>query len=76
MLMTWCGLLLGVVVLAAPAAGAALVMFALYATTHTIVVLAPAAVLLALLVAESLVVTGWLGRVLDRTDLAAVDPVE
>jgi hypothetical protein len=44
--------------------------------THRSVVLAPAAVLLALLVAESLLVTGWLGRVLDRADLAAVDPVE
>jgi hypothetical protein len=33
-------------------------------------------VLFALLVAESLLVTAWLGCVLDRTDLAAVDPVE
>jgi hypothetical protein len=76
MLMTWGGLLLAVLFLAPPAAGAAIVMFAVYSATHTIVVLPAAAVLLALLVAESLVVTGWLGRVLDRTDLAAVDPVE
>ena len=44
--------------------------------TRTTVILGPAAVLFALLVAECLLVTGWLGRVLDRTDLAAVDPVE
>jgi hypothetical protein len=51
-------------------------MFALRAATHTTMILAPAAMLLALLVAESLLVTNWPGRVLDRTDLAAVDPVE
>ena len=76
MLMVWGGLLLAALLLAPPAAGAAIVMFALHAATHTTVALAPAAVLLALLVAESLLVTSWLGRVLDRTDLAAVDPVE
>ena len=76
MLMTWGGLLLSCAFLAPPAAGAAVVMLAFHAMTHTIVVVAPAAVLFALLVAESLLVTGWLGRVLDRADLAAVDPVE
>lgn len=76
MLMVWGGLLLAGLLLAAPTAAAALVMFALRAATHTTMILAPAAMLLALLVAESLLVTNWLGRVLDRTDLAAVDPVE
>jgi hypothetical protein len=76
MLTTWGGFLVAALFLAPPAAGAAIVMFAVYSATQTIGVLAPAAVLLALLVAQSLLVTGWLGRVLDRTDLAAVDPVE
>ena len=76
MLMTWGSLLLSGLFLAPPAAGAAIVMLALHAVTHTTVIVVPAAVLFALLVAECLLVTGWLGRVLDRTDLAAVDPVE
>jgi hypothetical protein len=64
------------VLLVPPALVAALAMLLLATFTHmrALVVLVPAAVLLALVLAESLLLTRWLGHVLDRSDLSAVDP--
>jgi hypothetical protein len=76
MLVVWGGFLAAIVLLLPPALGAGVVALGLAALVHVRALVVPAAVLLALLLAEAWLVTGWLGRVLDRTDLTAIDPVE
>jgi hypothetical protein len=67
------GLVLGAVILLPGMAGAALVMAVLRAVTHTTMFVLPAAVLLAVVVGEFLLLARWLGRVFERTDVTAVD---
>ena len=76
MLVVWGGLFAAGVMLAPPALIAGVVFLGLSVLTpvRALVALVPAAVLLALVLAESLLVTRWLGGVLDRSDLSAVDP--
>ncbi len=52
------------------------VMFAVYYFTSTLLIVLPAAVLCAFVVAECWIATEVFGRVLDRTDVSAIDAVE
>ena len=76
MLMVWGGLFASAVLLVPPALVAGVVMFLLATFTHVraLIVLVPAAVLLALLLAEALLLTRWLGHVLERSDLSRRSP--
>lgn len=71
------GVLLTVVVAILPAAIAAgIAGLLIYQLTKTIPVVVPAIVAAGVMVAECAVVIEILGRVLDRTDVAALEPVE
>lgn len=76
-LLTMAGMLLSLVATLLPAVIAAgLVAFAIYALTHTIAVVIPALVLALVMIVECALATEWLGRVLDRTDVGAIEPSE
>ncbi len=76
MLVTWGGFLASMVFLAPAAIGAGATLFAIRLATHRIVLVVPAITLAVLTIAQSWLVTGWLGRVFDRTDIGAVEAVE
>ena len=71
------GVLLTVVVAILPAAIAAgIAGLLIYQLTKTIPVVVPAIVAAGVMVAECAVVIEILGRVLDRTDVAALEPID
>jgi hypothetical protein len=76
MFIIWGGWLSALVFLAPAASVALLVMHALGGRAHPGSVVAAAAVLLAVVVAEALPATAWLGRAFERSDLQSIDPAE
>ena len=76
-LLMMAGIILTLVVALLPAVMTAGVLgLAIYMATHTIPVVAPAIVVAAVVIAECWVATELLGRVFERTDVSAVEPVE
>jgi hypothetical protein len=76
-LFTTAGLLLTLAIALVPAtAVAGVVAGGIYLLSGILVVVIPAAIIAAVLVLECLLVIEMLGRVLDRTDVSAVSPVE
>jgi hypothetical protein len=76
-MLMFAGVMLTLVVSVLPAAVAAgLVGGVLYAATNTIPVVIPAIVLGVVLIVECIVMIELLGRVLDRTDVTALEPIE
>jgi ABC-2 type transport system permease protein len=76
-LLMMAGILLSLVVSVLPGAVAAgLVMIVGYVLTNTILVVLPAFVMTLVVLAECALATEWLGRVLDRTDVSALEPAE
>jgi ABC-2 type transport system permease protein len=76
-LLMMAGILLSLVVSVLPGAvAAALVMLVGYVLTNTILVVLPACVMTLVVLAECALATEWLGRVLDRTDVSALEPAE
>jgi ABC-2 type transport system permease protein len=71
------GILLALVVSLVPAAVVAgVVGLLLYAITRTIPVIVPAIVIAAVMIAECAIAIEILGRLLDRTDVTALEPLE
>jgi len=76
-MLMFAGVMLTLVISVLPAAvAAALVGVVLYAATQTIPVVIPAIVLGVVLIVECIVMIELLGRVLDRTDVTALEPIE
>jgi hypothetical protein len=71
------GILLTLVVSVLPAAlVAGVVGILIYAVFHTVPVLVPAVVIAIVMIGECALAVELLGRVLDRTDVSAIEPVE
>jgi hypothetical protein len=76
-MLMFAGVMLTLVIAVLPAAvAAALVGGLLYAATNTIPVVIPAVVLGLVMIVECVVTIELLGRVLDRTDVTALEPIE
>lgn len=74
-LFTMAGILITLVVALVPAlAAAGVIAGGVFLATGVILIVIPAAIVAAVLLAECLVVVEMLGRVLDRTDVSAVSP--
>ena len=76
-LLMMAGIMLVLVVSVIPAAlVAALVTAVVYFSTGVLIIVLPAAIIGVVMIVECLLVIEWLGRVLERTDVTAIEAVE